>query len=344
MRKKIGSIILSLAVLLALAAGCTSKPTPGPTGSPAPTGPDPSATVDQDGRTQVRLAMLNGPTGMGAAKLMADHDDGVTLNRYTVEVAVQPNDIGSKLINGDLDIAALPTNVAATLYHKTQGGVKLLALNTLGVLYILENGETVQTLNDLKGKTLYATGQGANPEYILNFLLKESGLDPAADVDIQWKTGEEVTALMASGEAEIAMLPVPAATTVLMKNEQVRAAIDLNDAWSQSVAAGSFTMGCVVVRTGFLEEHPQAVEDFLTEYAASIEYVKSNVDSASELVAQYGITPSVEVAKAAIPQANLVCITGSNMLAIQDYFEVLFQANPDSIGGSIPDGAFFYGA
>lgn len=343
MRKKLGAILLSLTLLLALAAGCTAKPAP----SPTPTGsvnPAPSGTPSLDGRAEVRLAMLNGPTGMGAAKLMADNDAGTTLNRYAVEVAVQPNDVGSKLINGDLDIAALPTNVAATLYQKTQGGVKLLALNTLGVLYILENGESVQNMADLKGKTLYATGQGANPEYILNYLLKDSGLDPAKDLDIQWKTGEEVTALMASGEAELALLPVPAATTVMMKNENVREAIDLNDIWTQSVAAGSFTMGCVVVRTGFLEDNTQAVEDFLTEYAASIDYVKSNVEAAADLVAQYGITPSAEVAKAAIPQANLVCITGNNMLAIQDYFEVLFQANPDSIGGSIPDGAFFYGA
>ena len=350
-RKSIPALLLLLALLAGLLAGCTqqaaqsSQAQPVVTGSPAPA-PSPSPAPDGGAaeRPQVRMAMLSGPTGMGAAKLMADNDAGTALNDYTVELAAQPTEIQSKLVNGDLDIAALPTNVAAALYNKTQGGVQLLALNTLGVLYILENGDTVQGLADLRGRTIYATGQGANPEYVLNYLLEKNGLDPASDVTIEWRsTGDEVSALMASGEAELAMLPVPAATAVLKQNSQVRAAIDLNDAWEAAGAAGTFTMGCVVVRTEFAQENPQAVENFLTEYAASIDYVLNNQEEAAALIAQYGITPSQPIALAAIPQANLVCVTGLDMLDIQSYYEVLFQADPKSIGGSIPDSAFYYG-
>ena len=344
-------LFLCLALLAALLGGCTQpqeEPSPSLLPSPSPSAEvlqsDAPASPTPGQRTQVRLAMLNGPTGMGAAKLMADNEAGTTLNDYTVEVAAQPTEITGKLINGDLDIAALPTNVAATLYHKTEGGVQLLALNTLGVLYVLENGDTVHSLSDLAGKTLYATGQGANPEYVLDYLLEQNGLDPDTGVTVEWRsTGDEVAALMASGEAQLALLPVPSATAVLMQNSEVRSAIDLNDAWEQAGAAGTFTMGCVVVRTAFAQEHPQAVEDFLTEYAASIDYVNSNVEEGAQLVAQYGITSSAQVAQAAIPQANLVCITGLDMLSIQDYYEVLFRADPASIGGSIPDGAFYYG-
>ena len=351
-RKSVTALLLALAVLAGLLAGCTQQEAQG-SPAPAPTAaqeqgtgesPAPSETTSAAERPQVRLAMLSGPTGMGAAKLIADSDAGTTLNDYTVELAAQPTELQAKLINGDLDIAALPTNVASVLYNKTEGGVQLLALNTLGVLYILENGERVNSMADLRGRTIYATGQGANPEYVLNYLLEQNGLDPASDVTIEWRsTGDEVAALMASGEAELAMLPVPAATAVLKQNSDVRAAIDLNDAWEASGAAGTFTMGCVVVRTEFAQENPQAVENFLTEYAASIDYVKNNQEEAAALIAQYGITPSEQIALAAIPQANLVCITGLDMLDIQSYYEVLFQADPKSIGGSIPDSAFYYG-
>lgn len=339
---KFAALALSCALLLALAAGCspatapipTQTPTAQPTAAPSPT---PEAA-----RTQVNLAMLKGPTGIGAAKLMADNDAGTTLNQYQVEVAAQPTDLTGKLTSGELDIAALPTNLAAGLFNKTEGDVQLLALNTMGVLYILENGDTVHSIADLKGKTLTATGQGANPEFVLNYLLKQSGLDPATDVTVDWKTGDEVSALMASGDAKLALLPVPAATAVLLQNKEVRAAVDLNDAWRDTGAAGSFPMGCVVVRTAFAAEHPQAVQNFLTEYAASIDYVKNNVDAAAELVAQYEITPKAAIAKAAIPQANLVCITGEDMRDITGYYEVLFAADPTSIGGKIPDDSFYY--
>ncbi|HJC00958.1 MAG TPA: ABC transporter substrate-binding protein [Candidatus Flavonifractor merdavium] len=342
--KKLFSLTLALALALGLTA-CGPKEAPEESTPPAETTPVAESQVPetptQEG-ANINLGLLNGPTGMGAAKLLSDNDAGETVNHYTVTLGSDPaNDILPKLNNGELDIAALPTNVAANLYNKT-GKVQLLALNTLGVLHILENGNTVNSLADLNGKTLYAINQGTNTEYVLDYLLTQNGLDPDADVDIQWKTSEEVTSLMASGEIDLCMLPVPAATTVLMQNSDVRDAIDLSDAWTQSGANGTFTMGCVVVRTQFAQENPQAVQDFLAEYEASINYIKDNPEEGAALIEQYGIVPKAAIAQAAIPQANMIFVAGQDMKSISSYYEVLFAADPESIGGSIPDDGFYY--
>lgn len=342
--KKLFSLTLALALALGLTA-CGPKEAPEESTPPAETTPVAESQVPetpaQEG-ADINLGLLNGPTGMGAAKLLSENDAGLTVNHYTVTLGSDPaNDILPKLNNGELDIAALPTNVAANLYNKT-GKVQLLALNTLGVLHILENGNTVNSLADLNGKTLYAINQGTNTEYVLDYLLTQNGLDPDADVDIQWKTSEEVTSLMASGEIDLCMLPVPAATTVLMQNSDVRDAIDLSDAWTQSGANGTFTMGCVVVRTQFAQENPQAVQDFLAEYEASINYIKDNPEEGAALIEQYGIVPKAAIAQAAIPQANMIFVAGQDMKSISSYYEVLFAADPESIGGSIPDDGFYY--
>lgn len=342
--KKLFSLTLALALALGLTA-CGPKEAPEESTPPAETTPVAESQVPeppaQEG-ADINLGLLNGPTGMGAAKLLSENDAGLTVNHYTVTLGSDPaNDILPKLNNGELDIAALPTNVAANLYNKT-GKVQLLALNTLGVLHILENGNTVNSLADLNGKTLYAINQGTNTEYALDYLLTQNGLDPDADVDIQWKTSEEVTSLMASGEIDLCMLPVPAATTVLMQNSDVRDAIDLSDAWTESGANGTFTMGCVVVRTEFAQENPQAVQDFLAEYEASINYIKDNPEEGGSLIEQYGIVPKAAIAQAAIPQANMIFVAGQDMKSISSYYEVLFAADPESIGGSIPDDGFYY--
>ena len=342
--KKLFSLTLALALALGLTA-CGPKEAPETETTPpaAETTPvaESQAPTSEPG-TEINLGLLNGPTGMGAAKLLSDNDAGETVNHYAVTLGSDPaNDILPKLNNGELDIAALPTNVAANLYNKT-GKVQLLALNTLGVLHILENGDTVNSLADLNGKTLYAINQGTNTEYVLDYLLTQNGLDPDTDVDIQWKTSEEVTSLMASGEIDLCMLPVPAATTVLMQNSDVRDAVDLSDAWTQSGANGTFTMGCVVVRTEFAQENPQAVQDFLTEYEASINYIKDNPEEGAALIEQYGIVPTAAIAQAAIPQANMIFVAGQDMKSISSYYEVLFAADPESIGGSIPDDGFYY--
>ena len=357
MTRKLLALTLSLALTAGLAACSTQAPAedtaPPESTAPAAETQTPAADTAVPYQT-VHLGLLSGPTGMGAAKMLADNDEayaqveagtyeGGTLLRYEVTLGSDPaNDIVPRLTNGELDIAAIPTNLAATLYNRTDGGIKLLALNTLGVLHILENGDTVNSLADLEGRTLYATGQGSNPEYVLNYLLEANGLDPAADVDIQWLASEELTARMASGDIDLCMLPVPAATTVMMQNSDVRDAIDLNDAWTESGAQGTFTMGCLVARTEWLEDNSELVPGILEEYAASIDYANSNPEEAAALIEQYGIVPKAAVAQAAIPQANMVCITGEDMKGIADYYQVLFDADPTSVGGAIPGEDFYY--
>lgn len=354
--KRIPALLVSLALLLGLAA-CAPQGEPQRVSTPTPAAdtPEPAASPTREPqpapRGTVNLGLLKGPTGMGAAKLLADNDAGTTALDYHVTLGSDPaNDIVPKLINGELDVAAVPTNLAAALYNKTQGGVRLLALNTLGVLHILENGDSVHTLADLSGKTLYATGQGANPEYVLNYLLEQNGLTPGEDVTIEWRASDELTALMAAGEISLCMLPVPAAAGVMIKNQEVRDAVDLNDAWTQSGAPGTFTMGCLAARTEWVEEHPDWVSALLEEYAASIAYINgeggsdvlSGPASPPALIAQFEITPNATIAAAAIPQANLVYVDGRDLLDIASYYEVLFAADPTSIGGAIPDDAFYY--
>ena len=345
--KKLISLVLAAALCAGLLAGCGTQKqeeTAPETTAPVETTPAPTETTSTE-RETVNLAMLSGPTGVGAAKLLHDNAAGETALDYNVTIASDPaNEVVPKLNSGELDIAALSTNLAATLYQKTDGGIKLIALNTLGVLYILENGDTIHSMADLAGKTIYATGQGSNPEYVLNYLLEQNGLIPGEDVTIEWKASEELTALMASGEAQVCMLPVPAATAVQMKNEDVRAVLDLTQVWNDTVGAESqLTMGCVAVRTAFLEEHPEAVEAFLEEYAASIDYVKNNPEEAAPMVAEFGITANEQIALKAIPDCNLVCITGGEIQSsIQGYYEMLYAADPTSIGGAMPDDAFYY--
>ena len=345
-RSKILALGLALALTAGLLAGCTGgsgsqspSPTPSQTVMPTPT---PSETAPAEKQT-VNLAVLQGPSGVGAAKLLADSDAGETANDYAYSILADNTEIVAGLSSGSLDIAAVASNVAANLYNKTNGGIQIAAVSGLGVLYILENGNTVQSMADLKGQTLYATGQGANPEYVLNYLLTENGVDPA-EVDIQWKTADEVSALMVSGEARLCMMPVPAATAIQMSNPDVREALDLSAEWDGLNNGSHLTMTCIAVRTAFAQEHPEAVENFLADYAASVEYVKGDPTAASELVAQYGITPKAKIAELAIPKCSLVCITGKVDMAdtIQGYFEVLSAANPDALGGSIPDDGFYF--
>ena len=345
-RSKILALGLALALTAGLLAGCTGgsgsqspSPTPSQTVMPTPT---PSETAPAEKQT-VNLAVLKGPSGVGAAKLLADSDAGETANDYAYSILADNTEIVAGLSSGSLDIAAVASNVAANLYNKTNGGIQIAAVSGLGVLYILENGNTVQSMADLKGQTLYATGQGANPEYVLNYLLTENGVDPA-EVDNQWKTADEVSALMVSGEARLCMMPVPAATAIQMSNPDVREALDLSAEWDGLNNGSHLTMTCIAVRTAFAQEHPEAVENFLADYAASVEYVKGDPTAASELVAQYGITPKAKIAELAIPKCSLVCITGKVDMAdtIQGYFEVLSAANPDALGGSIPDDGFYF--
>ena len=346
--KKTLSLLLAAAMTLSLLAGCGSKNNNDASQSAAGSG---SASQSQQGveKTGVNFMALSGPTGVGAAYLMKYYsaetspaDCPVALNST---VAADNKEVTDALVNGTADIAAVATNVAANLAAKTDGGIQVLAVNTLGVLYILEKGDSVQSMADLAGKTVYATGQGANPEYVLNYLLTQNGVDPS-QVDIQWMTAQEVTAQMASGDSAICMLPVPAATALMMKDQGVRQALSLSDEWDK-LGQGSLAMGCVVGRTQFIEEHPETVDAFLDLYGDSITFMSDEhgVAGAAALVGELGITANEQIAQKAIPQCNLTFLTGADMKAtLEEYYQVLFQADPASIGGSMPYDAFYYGA
>lgn len=356
------ALLLALAVAFALTAcrSTTEQPTGSPDPSPSasqeqPTGspePGPSAEPSEspsqpaDGRDTVRLAVLSGPTGVGAAKLLSDADAGAAANRYEYVIAADNSELVAGLTSGDIDIAAVASNVAVNLYNKTGGGVKIIALGTKGVLHILEGGGTadVNSIADLAGETVYAAGQGANPEYILRYLLAENGLEPGVDVNIVFADAAEITARLLSGEIRYAMLPVPAATAAILKGEgKIRAAVDVTEAWDDLYNGSELVMTAVVARTQFIEEHPGAVAAFLEEYEASINYVNSHVDEAAELIAGYGITPSAAIARQAIPQCHLVFISGADMApAVSDYFMVLYSVSPAAVGGALPDDAIYY--
>ncbi|MEI6579844.1 MAG: ABC transporter substrate-binding protein, partial [Eubacteriales bacterium] len=231
-------------------------------------------------KIKMNVAALKGPTGIGLVELMDENDKKTTEIDYKFELLASPTDIVPLITTGAADIAALPLNLASTLYNKTNGGIQILAINTLGVLYVLEQGDTIRTIADLKGKTIYSSGQGASPEYILNFVLNANGIDPKEDVKIEYKADHsELAALAASGKTAISMLPEPFVTTALSKNKNLRIALDMTKEWEKACKKtgtdGTLAMGCIVVRTEFAKKNPKAVLSFLKGYMASVDYVNT---------------------------------------------------------------------
>ncbi len=289
----------------------------------------------------VRVAALKGPTGMGVAHMIAAND-----GTYEFQLAGAPDELTGAVISGSVDIAAVPTNLAAVLYNKTQGGVKLLALNTLGVLYVLEKGDTVHSAADLAGKTVVASGQGSTPEYVLNYILEKQDVQ---DVTIDWRSEHsEVTTLAASGMADIVLVPEPHVTALMTKDPAFRIALDVTEEFSAAAALDGregtvLSMGCFIVRTDFLENHPDAVARFMEECAQSIAYANENVAAAAQEITDAGILASVKVAESAIPKCHMVFIAGEEMKTqVAPLFDILYAANPASVGGAVPDDHFYY--
>ena len=304
----------------------------------------------------VRVAALKGPTAMGMVKLMSDYapveealedkENVVTAgggNTYEFTLAASADEVSPKLMQGELDIACVPANLASVLYNRTDGGIVTLAVNTLGVLYIVENGNSVQSMADLAGRTIVASGKGSTPEYALRYLLTENGIDPDTGVTIDWKSEHsECVASLASGAATIAMLPQPFVTVAQTQLPDLRVALDLTEEWDALDNGSALLTGVVVARTAFAEEHPEVVSAFLDHYQESVDYVNSNVEEAAQLVGQYEIV-TAEVAQKALPECNIVFIEGVEMKdSLSGYLSVLFEQNPKSVGGALPDDAFYY--
>lgn len=288
--------------------------------------------------TEIRIAALKGPTGMGMVKLA----DKQNYPNYTVSIEASPDALNPRIISGEVDVAAVPVNLASVLYNKLDGDISVLAVSTLGVLYVVEAGSEVNSVADLAGKTVYATGQGATPEYILNYLLDKNGV--AGSVEVNY-VGEHaaLATMLADGSAEIGMLPEPNVTSTLAGNDNLRIALNLTEEWNK-VCSTELVQGVVIARKSFVNEHPEAIEQFLQEYEKSSAFVNENIDEAAKLIVDAGILGNVEIAKKAIPNCNISFSKGEAMhKAVEGMLTVLFEANPKSIGGKLPDKDFYYG-
>lgn len=289
----------------------------------------------------IQVGALTGPTAMGMVRLLEDGKD-----TYEPTILGAADELVPLILQGQVDIASIPANLAATLYNKTQGGITVLAVNVLGVLYIGEyNTENLQSLADLKGQTIYATGKGSTPEYFLRYVLSQNGIDPDKDVTVEWKSEpSEVVALLNAEQKGIAMLPQPYVTAAAAQlGEGFRVALSLSDEWAALDNGTLCTTAVVMAQKEFAEQNPEAVEQFLTELEASVAWVNENVEDAAQLCGDYGIIKA-PVAQKAIPQCNLVCITGADMQqALSGCLNVIFEENPKAVGGALPESDFYYG-
>ena len=337
--KKLTAALTAL-ILLFSVAGCGNDKTDETT----------EQLTTQAQKAVINVAGLKGPTGMGLVQLMQADATGTAANDYNFTLEAAPTDIVPLITTGAVDIAACPLNMASLLYNKTNAGVQILCINTLGVLYILEQGDSVKSIADLKGKTIYSSGQGASPEYILNFILTANGIDPQKDVTVEYKAEHsELAAIAATDKAGIYVLPEPFVSTVTGKNPELKNVLNLTTEWEKACeingTPSTLAMGCLVVRTKFAQENPDAVKSFLSEYKNSVDFVNDKSSNAGELIAQYEIIPSAQLAQKAIPTSNITFIAGREMKDItMQNLSVLFKANPTSIGGVEPKDDFYFGA
>ena len=300
--------------------------------------------VSSEPAVTAKVAALKGPTSMGMVKMMADQKDAKEKN-YEFTIGSSPDEIAPKFLKGEFDIVALPSNLASILYNKSHGKVQVLAINTLGILYLMENGDTVKSIEDLKGKTVYSSGKGAVPEYAFNYILKANGLNPDTDLRVEYKSEHtEALAALLNDKSGLAVLPQPFATVASLKNKDLRTALDLSKEWDKASKNAKSTMitGVVVVNKDFAAKYPEKIKKFMADYKASIDYTNTNVDDAAKLIEENNIVPAA-VAKKAIPQCNITYIDGSDMKdKLSGYLQVLFEANPKSIGGKMPADDFYY--
>lgn len=336
---------LAAILCLSLLGGCSnnSNSQSSAASSKAQASSTTAASSQAAGSSAIRIAGLKGPTSMGLVKLMNDSEEGKATNSYEFTMAAAADEITPKLIKGDLDMAAVPANLASVLYSKTQGKVVVLNVNTLGVTYIVENGKAINSVADLKGKTIYGTGKGSIPEYALRFVLKKNGLDPDKDVKLEWKSEPtEVVALMKQQKDVVAMLPQPFVTVAAGQVENYRVALSITDEWAKQDKESKFITGVMVARKDFVEQNKDKVASFLKEYEASIKYANENVEDAAKLVEKYDIVKAA-VAKNALPKCNITFIAGDEMKsALSGFYKALFDLAPESVGGALPNEDIYY--
>lgn len=348
---KILNITFSVLFLLMILSGCgakTEKPAESPMPSEAAASEKPSpeekpAEPSETKEEPIKVSALKGPTAMGMVKLMEDSENGDSKNNYEFTIATT-DEIVPQITKGEIDIAALPANLASVLYNNTEGKVQVMAINTLGVLYVVEKGETIKEIGDLKGKTIYSTGKGATPEFAVNYVLKANGIDPEKDLTIEYKSeAAEILPMLSGGQAETAILPQPFVASAQAKVEGLRTALDWTEEWDTvSKGESALVTGVIVVRKDFAEANSEAIKVFLEEYKASTEFCNTNLSDAAALVGKYGIVDAA-IAEKAIPFCNITYIDGQEMkTALEGYLNVLHGENPKSVGGTLPNESFYY--
>ncbi len=292
--------------------------------------------------TAIRVGSLKGPTTMGLVNLMKKTDNKEASANYEFTMETQADAIAAKIVSGDLDIALVPANLASALYNKTNGGIRVINVNTLGVLYCVTGDDSIQSVKDLAGKEVILTGQGTTPEYSLRYLLDKNGI---TDCTLTFKSeATEVAAALAEDSTQIAVLPQPFATVAQIQNDALHAAFSLSDEWD-AVAGGESKLltGATIVRADFLKDHEGLVKQFLKDHAESAKAAVDDVEGTAALVAEYGIIEKAPVAQKALPFCNIVCLTGDEMkTALSGYLQVLYDSDAKSVGGALPADEFYY--
>lgn len=333
----------TVAAFTEAAKDSTDAPAPDAITIPDPSAADASSVVPED--VTVRVGSLKGPTSMGLVWLMEQSEKGEAGNQYEFTMVTAADELLAKVASGELDIALIPANVASVLYNKTQGKIAVIDINTLGVLDIVAADESIQSIADLKGRTVYLTGKGTTPDYVFRYLLSGNEMSEA-DLTLEFKSEPtEVAALLKEQPDAIGLLPQPFVTAACAQNESLKIVLDLTEEWEkiQDGSKSRLVTGVTVVRRPFLEENPNAVSLFLEEHRASAAFTGSDPDAAAELIAALGIIEKAPVAKKALPYCNITCLVGEEMkTALKGYLQVLYEQDPASVGGKLPEDDFYF--
>lgn len=301
------------------------------------------AEAETEAADAIRVGSLKGPTSMGLAPLM--NDKVRPSGNYDFTMVTAADELLGKMVSGDLDIALAPANVASVLYNKTEKGVSVIDINTLGVLDIVASDDSIQSVADLKGKTIYMTGKGTTPDYVINYLLKANGLS-AGDVTLEYKSeATEVAAVLKEKEGAIGLLPQPFVTAACVQNENLKIVLSLTDEWDKVQGEGKSRLvtGVTIVRNEFLENHPDQVKAFLADHKASAEYANTNVEDTAQLIEKEKIVEKAVIAQKALPYCSITYIDGEEMKsALSGYLEVLSEQDAKSVGGALPSDDFYY--
>ncbi|MBZ4684235.1 MAG: NitT/TauT family transport system substrate-binding protein [Fusobacteriaceae bacterium] len=284
---------------------------------------------------KIKVATLKGPTGMGMAKLMEDYS-----NDYDFSIYSAPDQLIAKIIKQEVDIAAVPANLASILYNKTKGNIKVAAINTLGILYIAENDDSINSISDLKNKTIYASGKGATPEFILNYFLEKNNLK---NVNVVYLLNHsDIASSLVAKKINVALIPEPFLTIAQAKNSDIKVAIDLNKEWEKMTNNSKLTMGVIIINKSILNSK-EKIDKFLNRYKNSIDFVNNNNDLASDLIEKHGIFTNKNIIKKSIPNSNIVFIDMKDgQQYLDNFYKILFDFNPKLIGGKIPNEDFYY--